>query len=120
MCQKDIVEEDDILMCQEISKSLSVEPNLQKAYNDFRKKKELHALDFNEKGAKEHHVVLCLECLLECFRARRVEAGNIELDEVSCYRGTIMQGIGLTKHGHYSRKLGDELGIPRKRLFENN
>jgi hypothetical protein len=29
-----------------------------------------------------------------------------------------MQGIGITKHGHYPRKLGDELGIPRKRAFE--
>jgi hypothetical protein len=60
----------------------------------------------------------CLECLLECFQARRVDAGDYELDEVSAYRGSIMQGIGITKHGHYSRKLADELGIPRKRAFE--
>ena len=31
-----------------------------------------------------------------------------------------MAGIGLTKHGRYARKLGDEMGIQKKRPFENN
>lgn len=107
-------------MCQEISKQLPVELNLQKAYNDYRRRKDLQSINFSDKASEDHRVALCLECLLECFQARRVEQGNIELDEVSCYRNTILQGIGLTKHGHYPRKLGDEMGIPRKRLFEKN
>jgi len=45
-----------------------------------------------------------MDCLLECFQARRVEQGHYELDEVSGYRGSILQGIGLTKHGRYNRK----------------
>lgn len=55
--------------------------------------------------------------MLECFQARKVESGNYELDEVSGYRGSILQGIGIAQHGRYPRKLGDELGIQRKRTF---
>lgn len=49
-----------------------------------------------------------------------MESGNYELDEVSAYRGSIMQGIGLTKHGNYPRKLGDEMGLTRKRAFDKS
>lgn len=68
----------------------------------------------------DHKVCLCLNCQLEAFQARRLEPGDYELDEVSAFRGSIMQGIGLTKHGRYPRKLTDELGIPKKKTFENN
>lgn len=44
----------------------------------------------------------------------------MEFDEVSAYKGTIMAGIGLTKSGRYARKLGDEMGIQKKRPFDNN
>lgn len=97
---------------------MPVEVNLQKAYNEYRGRNDLQSINFSDnKASADHRLALCIECLLECFQARRVEKGNIELDEVSCYRNTILQGIGLTKHGHYARKLSDEMGIPRKRLF---
>ena len=63
---------------------------------------------------------MCIDCLLECFQARRAQEGDIELDEVSAYRGSILQGIGLTKHGNYQRKLGDEMGLTRKRAFDKS
>ena len=61
---------------------------------------------------------MCIDCLLECFQARRAQEGDVEFEETSAYRGSILQGIGLTKHGHYSRKLQDEMGLKRKRAFE--
>ena len=61
---------------------------------------------------------MCFKALLECFQPRRVENDDYELDEVSCYRGTLMAGIGLAKHGRYPRKLGDELGLQKKRAFD--
>ena len=63
---------------------------------------------------------MCIDCLLECFQARRAQEGDIELDEVSAYRGSILQGIGLTKHGNYQRKLQDEMGLTRKRAFDKS
>ena len=73
----------------------------------------------NDPKLAPHFVKLCLECLLDCFQARRVEVGNYELDEVGGYRGTLLAGIGLRQEGRYGRKLGDEMGIqmglPRKR-----
>jgi len=50
---------------------------------------------------------LCMDCLLECFEAKKLES----IDEVSAYRGSMMHGIGLLKYGQYSRKQGDEMGI---------
>ena len=111
----EVEDEADIAMAQEISKQLCIEENLQKAYNRFRMKKDLEPVDFSAPENRVYLVKLCLEMLLECFQARRVESGNYELDEVSAYRGSILQGIGLTKHGRYNRKQGDEMGIPRKR-----
>ena len=52
-----------------------------------------------------------MDCLLDCFQARRVDSGDYELDEVSAYRGTLMHGIGIKTDGRYPRRLGDELGI---------
>ena len=43
---------------------------------------------------------------------------NDGFDEVSAYRGTILHGIGLVKDGPHYRKLGDELGIQKKRAFD--
>ena len=63
-----------------------------------------------------------MEFLLEYFQARLVEAAGgeqRELDEVSAYRGTLMEGIGLKQEGPFQRRLGDELGIQRKRAFQN-
>ena len=37
---------------------------------------------------------------------------------MSGYRGTVMQGIGMTKSGNYPRKLADEMGLTRKRAFD--
>jgi len=45
---------------------------------------------------------------------------DLDYDEVSCYKGTIMQGIGIAKDGPHYRKLGDELGIQKRRAFETN
>lgn len=74
-------------------------------------------IDFNNQEAP-HEVRLCMDCLLDSFQARRVEPGDYELDEVSAYRGTLMQGIGLKPDGRYPRRLGDELGIEmKKRAF---
>ena len=52
-----------------------------------------------------------IDSLLECFQDRSFDAGDYELDEVSAYRGTLMQGIGIKTEGRYPRRLGDELGI---------
>ena len=89
-------------------------------YNDFRRKKDLDVIDFSTAESEAHQVKLCIECLLKCFQARKVDQGDYELDEVSVYRGTIMAGIGLTKSGRYPSKLGDELAIPRKKTFGAN
>jgi len=78
----------------------------------------MEPIDYNDKSKKTHFVKFCIECLLNCFQARRVEKGNYELDEVSGYRGSIFQGIGLLKDGRYNRKQGDEMGIPHKRQFD--
>ena len=43
---------------------------------------------------------------------------NDGFDEVSAYRGTVLHGIGLMKDGPHYRKLGDELGIQKKRAFD--
>ena len=109
---------------EDINRTMTDEENMKNAYNEFRKKKGLPAVEFPADGAASttpaHKVQLCLDCLLECFKARRVEEADVQLDEVSAYRGSIMQGIGLTKHGRYARKLGDEMGIQKKRPFDNN
>ena len=45
-----------------------------------------------------------MEFLLEYFQARLVEAAGgeqRELDEVSAYRGTLMEGIGLKQEGPF-------------------
>jgi len=47
-CQKDVEEEADIGMAQEISKQLACEDNLKKAYNDFRIRKGLDPVIFSE------------------------------------------------------------------------
>jgi len=108
-------------MCDEISRNLANEEGMKVAYNDFRRKKDLEPIDFSDADVvATHKVNLCIDCLLTCFQARKVERGDYELDEVSAYRGSIMQGIGLTKHGRYPRKLGDELDIPRKKTFATN
>lgn len=106
-CAKDVVNEEDMSMNEEITKQAPEEANIKKAYAEFRNVKGLAPVDWA--ANPDHKVSLCIECLLEAFQARRVEAGDYELDEVSQYRGTIMQGIGLTMHGRYPRKLGDEL-----------
>lgn len=118
VCRNDIVEEEDEAMCEEISRLLIEEPNVVNSYNEFRNRKGLSQVDAGE--VKNHRVIMCMDCLLECFQPRRVNEGDYELDEVSAYRGSLFQGIGLTKHGHYARKLGDEMNIPRKRAFANS
>lgn len=126
VCQKDITDEEDLALNDEINQGLQDEDNVKNAYNAFRKKRGLQAVDFaagqqQKAGAAKsspHQVTLCIDCLLECFQAKQLPEGSIELDEVSAYRGSILQGIGLTKHGHYQRKLGDEMGLTRKRAFE--
>lgn len=115
-CRKQIVNQEDYTLNEDISKQILEEENVKNAYIDYRNKKGMTAIDF--KATINHKVCLCVECLLDCFQARRVEPDDYELDEVSAYRGSILQGIGLTKHGRYARKLGDELGIQRKRTFE--
>ena len=107
------------MMCEEISKTIANEDHVKAAYNEFRKRNNLATIDFSDKSNDKHRIMLCIDCLLDCFQARRVEQGNYELDEVSGYRGSIWQGIGIAQHGRYPRKLGDELGIPRKRAFDN-
>lgn len=52
-------------------------------YNDFRRKKDLEVIDFSTTESEAHQVKLCIECLLKCFQARRVDQGDYELDEVS-------------------------------------
>ena len=115
VCRNDINEDEDEGMCEEITRLLIDEPNVVKSYNDFRNRKGLELVNASE--IKDHRVTMCMDCLLESFQPRRVNEGDIELDETSAYRGSILQGIGLTKSGRYPRKLGDEMGIQRKRAF---
>ena len=82
-------------MALETSKLLATEENLQKAYNDYRWRNHLDYIDFKDPNHQAHFIKLSPECLLECFQARRVDKGDYELDEVSGYRGSILQGIGL-------------------------
>lgn len=89
---------------------------------EFRKKKGLPAIDLitpTSSVTDQHKMRLCMECLLDCFQARRVDPNSYELDEVSCYRGTLLEGIGIRQEGRYPRKQKDELGIQRKRGFSN-
>ena len=95
---------------------MSEEENVKNAYDQYRIRMGLPAIDWTSNPA--HKPSLCLDAFVDCFQARRAEPGDYELDEVSAYRGSIMAGIGMTKHGRYNRKLGDELGIPRKRCFD--
>ena len=105
ICNKEIADEEDLALNDEINQNITEEDNVKSAYNEFRKKRGLAAIDFSAKTAdgkaSEHRVQMCIDCLLECFQAKRMQEGDIEFDEVSAYRGSIMQGIGLTKHGHY-------------------
>ena len=88
-------------MNEEISAQLPSEPNLRNAYTEYRKKKGLPAVDLTAQtslgssAAEQHKMRLSMECLLECFQARRVDPNSYELDEVSCYRGTLLEGIGI-------------------------
>ena len=101
---KDVEDEADISMALETSKILHTEDNLQKAYNDYRFKNNLDYIDFKDPKHQAHFIKLSPECLLDCFQARRVDKGDYELDEVSGYRGSILQGIGLKQEGRYGRK----------------
>jgi hypothetical protein len=114
-----VLPDDDIAICAQISGQLASEQNLRSAYIDFRKRKDLPSVDLSAEADPAHKVHLCMECLLDCYRARRVEANNYELDEVSCYRGTLMEGIGIRQEGLYPRKQKDELGLQRKRGFSS-
>ena len=105
-----------MVICQDVSKSVAEDENLQSAYNSFRNRKGLDMIDF-KKLELPHEVRFCMDCLLDCFEPQRVDLGNYELDEVSAYRGTLMHGIGIKPEGRYPRRLGDELGIQRKRAF---
>lgn len=120
ICPNDEVTEEDLAVNEEMSKSIPDEENLKNAYNAFRQRKGLTAVDFTTIDYKSspHKVQLCFNCLFDCFQARRVEANDYELDEVSAYRGTMMEGIGIKQNGRYPRKLGDELGLQRKRPFD--
>ena len=89
------ISEDDLVINEDVSKTMMEEENLQTAYNEFRNRKGLSMIDFKDPSNLPHNVQLCMNCLLESFQARRVEAGDYELDEVSAYRGTLMQGIGI-------------------------
>ena len=40
-CKAAVTDEDDIAMCQDISRQLETEENLRNAYNNFRKLKDL-------------------------------------------------------------------------------
>ena len=67
-CCKEIVEEEDMAMCDEISKNLCNEEGMKVAYNDFRRKKDLEPIDFSDADvAATHRVNLCIDCLLTCF-----------------------------------------------------
>lgn len=112
-------------MNADISAQLAFEQNLRNAYTEFRKKKGLPTVDLiaqtslGTSATEQHKMRLCMESLLECFQARRVDPNSYELDEVSCYRGTLLEGIGIRQEGRYPRKQKDELGIQRKRGFSN-
>ena len=80
----------------------------------------LDTIDFSDPANAEHKVQLSIDCLLDCFEARKIDGQDREDDVTTAYRGTVMHGIGLTKAGRYPRKLGDEMGIQRKRAFEVN
>ena len=67
-CLKEILEEEDMAMCDEISRNLVNEIEMKVAYNDFRRKRDLEPIDFsNEDVAANHRVNLCIDCLLTCF-----------------------------------------------------
>lgn len=78
------------MMALDVSKSLNGEDNLRNAYNDFRWRKNLDIINFKDPSMNAHFIKFCVDCLLECFQARRVEKGDYELDEVSAYRGSIL------------------------------
>ena len=115
VCSNDILNEEDLKINEDISLSIPEEMHVTLAYNEFRKKKSMQIIDFSDRANKDHKLQLCMDCLLECFEAKKLE----KIDEVSAYRGSLMHGIGLMKYGQYSRKLGDEMGIQQKRSFEN-
>lgn len=61
-----------------VTNRLEKEEKLKQAYSQFRMRKGLSeiASDFANKkniDSLQHRVNLCLECLLECFRAKFVE-----------------------------------------------
>ena len=111
------ISEDDMTVNEDISKSVIEDQNLKSAYNEFRNRKGLSIVDFDDLYQSPHQVRLCMDCLLDCFQARRADVGDCDLDEVSAYRNTLMHGIGMKQDGRYPRKQGDEMGIQRKRAF---
>lgn len=54
-------------MALDISKNLNNEENLKTAYNEFRGKKNLDPINFNDPVRSVHFTKFCMECLLECF-----------------------------------------------------
>lgn len=70
ICSNEIADEEDLALNEEINRTLAEEANVKTAYNEFRKKRGLTAIDFSARPADPkmaHKVQLCIECLLECF-----------------------------------------------------
>ena len=75
ICCREIADEEDMALNEEISQNLVEEDNVKNAYNAFRKKRGLAPIDFNAgqqmSAESQHKVQMCIDCLLECFQARR-------------------------------------------------
>ena len=126
-CANEFINREDLATLEDIYRFSDDENDVKNAYIEFRRRKGLPAIEFPAEGSamteEQLRLMVCLDSILECFKARKAREANLEeidFDEVSAYKGTIMAGIGLTKHGRYERKLGDEMGIQKKRPFDNN
>ena len=55
-CGSEICEEEDMAMCEDISKNIVNEEHVKNAYNEFRRRKDIAPIDFADKANGNHKV----------------------------------------------------------------
>ena len=77
-CKTKIFDLKDFELNVQVTNRLQKEEKLRAAYSTFRVRKGLSEVNDLGKNEDGHKVSLCLECLLECFRAKFVEPAKLD------------------------------------------